>query len=157
VQLAESATLQRIDEGLLRTRLEQAMQREGMAVDRSRDVRDGSAAQISLVYLVAETRNQTGQVTGYAASSCLHAAQIVSVPRLTTERHIAYAVVPTWRNCGLLVGDSASFREAIYRNADQQIARFLEAWRSVNIPRPVPAFPVNPELGVSLNDPSSLP
>lgn len=147
VQLAEGATLRRIDESLLRTRMELALGQLGVVIDSGSTVRDGSAASISLLYLVVETRDQSGKETGFAASSCLQAAQIVRIPRLTTDRHIAYAVVPTWRSCGILVGDTDSYTATILRNADQQIARFLQAWRIVNTPRPTPAVS-SPELGI---------
>jgi hypothetical protein len=150
VQLSDSARLPAIDESRLRTKMELAIQRDGISVVTRSDVRDGSAAQLSLLYLVIETRDQTGQ-TGFATSSCLQLAQTVSIPRLTTAKHIAYAVVPTWRSCGLLVGNSASYRDTILANADQQLGRFLEAWRLVNLPRPVPPPAVTPELGISVS------
>ena len=148
VQLSDSARLPAIDESRLRTKMELAILRDGISIVTRSDVRDGSAAQLSLLYLVIETRDQTGQ-TGFAASSCLQAAQTVSIPRLTTAKHIAYAVVPTWHSCGLLVGDSDSYRDTILENADQQLARFLESWRLVNLPRPVPPPAATPELGIS--------
>jgi hypothetical protein len=77
-----------------------------------------------------------GRQTQFAASSCLQAAQTVSIPRLTTAKHVAYAVVLTWRSCGLLAGDGEGYRDTILRNADEQIGRFLAAWRGVNLPRP---------------------
>jgi hypothetical protein len=72
----------------------------------------------------------------------------VSVPRL--GRYV-YAVVPTWRSCGILAGDNQSYSDTILRNADEQIARFLDAWRTVNAPRPAPSLPSNPELGMVKN------
>ncbi|MFL5474430.1 MAG: hypothetical protein ACJ8A6_01950, partial [Gemmatimonadales bacterium] len=59
-------------------------------------------------------------------------------------------VVSTWRSCGLLVGDSASFGRTLLQNADQQHARIVEAWRRVNLPPPAPASPVSPETRVSM-------
>jgi hypothetical protein len=148
VQLSDSAMLQRVDESALRTRMERALQETGISVVWDHEVRDGAEANLSLLYLVVETRDQTGRKTGFAASSCLQAAQIVRIPRLTTPKHIAYTVVPTWRSCGLLVGDAAAYPATILRNADEQLARFLEAWRSVNVP-PKPAGSLaSPELGM---------
>jgi hypothetical protein len=97
-----------------------------------------------------QTKDTAGRALGFAASSCLQASQMVRIPRLTTPKHIAYAVVSTWRSCGLLVGDSASFRATMVQNADQQLARFLEAWRRVNLPLPPPASPGSPEARVSM-------
>ena len=87
-------------------------------------------------------------MVGFAASSCLQAAQMVTVPRLTTPKHIAYAMAPTWRSCSMLVGDTSSYNGTILQNADEQIARFIEAWRTVNRPPPPPPSPLTPELGV---------
>ena len=75
---------------------------------------------------------------------------MVRIPRLTTPKHIAYAVVSTWRSCGLLVGDSASFGRTMIQNADQQLGRFLEAWRRVNLPPSAPVSPVGSESRVSI-------
>ena len=105
------------------------------------DVRDGSQASLDLLYVVMQTKDTAGHALGFAASSCLQASQMVRIPRLTTPKHIAYAVVSTWRSCGLLVGDSASFGRTMLQNADQQLARFLEAWHRVNLPPPAPASP----------------
>jgi hypothetical protein len=148
VQVSERATLQRIDEELLRSKMELAMRREGLSIVRDDDVRDGSAAQISLSYLVIEIGNHEGRPIGFAASSCLHAAQTVSIPRLSGARRPAYAVVPTWHSCSVLAGINDSYRDKILQNADEQIARFLNAWLTVN--RPSPASPkFTPEPGVS--------
>jgi hypothetical protein len=73
---------------------------------------------------------------------------MVRIPRLTTPKHIAYAVVSTWRSCGLLVGDSASFSPTILQNADEHIIRFINAWRSANIPPPDPRFPVASQVSM---------
>jgi hypothetical protein len=148
VQLAQGAGLERVDELLLRTRMELAMQEAGISVVRENDVRDGSQATLSLLYLVMETRDRTGRETGFAASSCLQASQIVRIPRLTTTKRFVYTVVPTWRSCGLLAGDSQAFRSTILQNADEQISRFLDAWRIVNAPPPASPFPSTPELGM---------
>jgi hypothetical protein len=151
VQLSDSATLPAIDESLLRAKLQSALGRDGIAVVERNDVRDGSGAHLSLLYLVLETRDQTGQATGFAASSCLQAAQTVRIPRLTTAKHIAYAVVPTWRSCSLLAGGTDGYRDTILQNADEQIARFRHAWQMVNAPRSAPSVPSNPELGMVKN------
>jgi hypothetical protein len=129
VQLSQGATLPAIDENRLRSKIEQEIRREGISVVADKDVRDGSGAHLSLLYLVLETRDGAGQSTGFAAFSCLQAEQTVTVPRLG---QYAYAVVPTWRSCGVLMGDTGSYSGAIQRNADEQIARFLAAWRTVN-------------------------
>jgi hypothetical protein len=73
----------------------------------------------------------------------------VRIPRLTTLKHIAYAVVSTWRSCGLLVGDSASLGATILQNADEHIIRFIDAWRFANTPRPDPRFPATSELSMA--------
>jgi hypothetical protein len=146
VQLSERATLPAIDENRLRGKIEQAIRQEGMSIVGRNDVRDGPGAHLSLLYLVVETRDKAGQETGFAAFSCLQAEQTVSVPRL--GRYV-YAVVPTWRSCGILAGDTESYSGTIERNADEQIVRFLGAWRSVNAPPPAPSLPSNPELGMS--------
>jgi hypothetical protein len=145
VQLSRQATLPPLDESLLRGKLEQAIRREGMSIVGGNDVRDGPGAHLSLLYTVIGTRDRAGQETGFAAFSCLQAEQTVSVPRL--GRYV-YAVVPTWRSCGILAGDDESYSDTILRNADEQIARFLAAWRMVNASRPAPSFPSNPELGM---------
>jgi hypothetical protein len=76
-------------------------------------------------------------------------SQMVRIPRLTTPKRIVYAVVPTWRNCGLLVGDTGSFRATVLQNADEHITRFIDAWQFANAPPPDPAFPALPELGMA--------
>lgn len=135
------------------------MRPEGISVLGGGDVRDGSAAQISLLYLVIETRDKAGQETGFAASSCLHVAQTVSVPRLRLAGRPTYAVVPTWRSCGILVGDTQSYSDTILRNADEQIARFLTAWRAVNRPvqhhpgRPLPSWGSSRSVSKTLKRP----
>lgn len=130
VQLSRQSTLPAVDESLLRGKIERAIRQEGMAIVGGNDVRDGPGAHLSLLYTVIETRDLAGQGTGFAAFSCLQAEQTVSVPRL--GRYV-YAVVPTWRSCGVLAGDAASYSGTIERNADEQIGRFLEAWRMVNV------------------------
>jgi hypothetical protein len=132
VQAAGGARLQRFDEALLRTKMVDAMRQEGIGVQDAEGVRDGSAAQISLVYLVLPVGEDAGPQAGFVASSCLHALQYVRIPRLERGGRIAYTVAPTWSSCGLMVGDTASYARRILRNADVQIARFLRAWRSVN-------------------------
>ena len=150
VQLSQGATLEPIDERVLRARIEDGLGREGIVIQSRSDLRDGSQASLDLLYVVVQTKDTAGRALGFAASSCLQASQMVRIPRLTTPKHIAYAVVSTWRSCGLLVGDSASFRATMVQNADQQLARFLEAWGRVNLPPPAPASPVSPETRVSL-------
>ena len=147
VQLSPNATLQRMDESLLRSRIEAALRREGISIDGRTDVRDGSQASLDLLYMVMETSDKKSQAI-FAASSCLQASQMVRIPRLTTAKHIAYAVVSTWRSCGLLVGDTGAYGDTILQNADEQMTRFLAAWRMVNAPRPTPSFPSHPELGM---------
>ena len=154
VQLSDAATLERVDESSLRTRIELAIQEAGISVVRERDVRDGAEASLSLLYLVVETRNGNGRQTGFAASSCLQAAQLVRIPRLTTPKRFVYTVVPTWRSCGLLVGSGEAYTSTILRNADEQIAKFLEAWRTVNAPPPASPSPTTPELGFSVELPA---
>jgi hypothetical protein len=149
VLVSERATLERIDESLLRAKLESAMRREGISVQGAGDVRDGSQAQISLVYLVLETGGNAGPETGFAASSCLEATQLVTIPRLSVGR-ITYTMAPTWSSCGMLVGGRESFRASILHNADQQIDRFLNDWRKVNPARPAPPVISNPEVGLSV-------
>jgi hypothetical protein len=150
VQLSRGTTLPRVDETLLRTRAELAMRQAGISILGSGDVRDGSAAQINLQYLVIATRDKAGREIGFAASACLHAVQTVSVPRLSVGGRLVYTMVPTWRSCGMLAGDDDSYRDTILRNADEQIARFLDAWRTVNRPRPAPPSRSTPELGISV-------
>jgi hypothetical protein len=146
VHVSPRATLDTIAESLLRARLEQAMRREGISVQGPGDVRDGSQAQLSLVYLVLETGSEAGGEAGFAASFCLQVSQLVTIPRLGAYH---YAMAPTWSSCGMIVGGRDSFRANIFQNADQQIARFLSEWRKVNPSRPAPAPTVtaNPELG----------
>ena len=148
VQFSQSATLQRIDESGLRSRIEGALRREGISIETRNDVRDGSQASLDLLYLVMETKDKDGQAIGFAASSCLQASQMVRIPRLTTPKHIDYAVVSTWRSCGLLVGDTASFRPTVLQNADEHITRFIDAWRFANAPPPDPGFPPTSELSM---------
>jgi hypothetical protein len=154
VRVAKHATLDPLDEGLLRTKLEQAMRQEGITVQEHADVRDGSAAQISLVYVVISMGDESGRETRFAASSCLHASQYVRIPRLERGGRIAYTVAPTWSSCGIVAGDTGSYRDAILLNADEQIARFLDAWRSVNAPRPAPPVESQPELGLVRSTPT---
>ena len=149
VRLAKNATLDPLDEGLLRDKLEQAMRQEGMVIQKLADVRDGSAAQISLVYVVISMGDDSGRETRFAASSCLHASQYVRIPRLEHGGRIAYTVAPTWSSCGIVAGDTGSYRDAILLNADEQIARFLNAWRSVNAPRPAPPAGSQPGSGLT--------
>lgn len=150
VQLSQGATLEPIDERVLRDRVQDALRREGIVIQTRSDVRDGSQASLDLLYVVMQTKDTAGRALGFAASSCLQASQMVRIPRLTTPKHIAYAVVSTWRSCGLLVGDSASFRPTLVQNADQQLGRFLEAWRRVNLPPPTPTSPASPGTRVSM-------
>jgi len=150
VQLSRDATLERVDERVLRSRIEDALRREGIMIQTRTDVRDGSQASLDLLYVVMQTKDTAGHALGFAASSCLQASQMVRIPRLTTPKHIAYAVVSTWRSCSLLVGDSASFGPTLVQNADQQLARFLEAWRRVNRPPPTPVSPVSSGTRVSI-------
>src|SRR3954452_24585358 len=146
VQLSQDATLARIDEAALRSRIEAVLRREQISIDGPGNVRDGSQASLDLLYIVMQTRN--GKATGFAASSCLQVSQMVIIPRLTTPKHIAYAVVPTWRSCGLLVGDSASLGPTILQNASEHMTRFIDAWRLANAPPPDPGFPRASELSV---------
>jgi hypothetical protein len=148
VRVAQRSTLEPVDEELLRIKLEQAVLQEGMIVQKPADVRDGSAAQISLVYVVISMGDDSGRETRFAASSCLHASQYVRIPRLERGGRIAYTVAPTWSSCGIVAGDTGSYRDAILLNADEQIARFLSAWRSVNAPRPPPPVLSQPGLGL---------
>jgi hypothetical protein len=148
VRVARHATLDPLDEGLLRAKLEQAMRQEGMIIQKLADVRDGSAAQISLIYVVISMGDEAGRETRFAASSCLHASQYVRIPRLESGGRIAYTVAPTWSSCGIVAGATGSYRDAILLNADEQIARFLDAWRSVNASPPTPPVQSRPELGL---------
>jgi hypothetical protein len=149
VQLSQSATLPRIDETVLRNKIEDALRREGIRVQTRNDMRDGSQASLDLLYMVIQTKDTSGHALGFAASSCLQASQMVRIPRLTTPKHIAYAVVSTWRSCGLLVGDSASLGPTILQNADEHIIRFIDAWRFANTPPPDPRFPATSELSMA--------
>ncbi len=117
-----------------------------MSIVGRHDVRDGPGAHLSLLYVVLETRDGEGKQAGFAAFSCLQAEQTVSVPRL--GRYV-YTVAPTWRSCSVLAGAGESYRGTLERNADEQIDRFLDAWRSVNAPPPAPLYPSTPELGMS--------
>lgn len=140
VQVAGQAALERIDETRLRDKMERAVRREGIVIQDGGDVRNGSAAQISLTYLVMPIRNEAGHEAGFAASSCIHASQYVRLPRQEVGGRIVYTVAPTWSSCSMMVGDTSSYRNTILRNADGQIARFLDAWRSVNpVRRAAPA------------------
>jgi hypothetical protein len=132
VQLSNGASLQPIDESLLRGKLEAALGREGIAVVGDDDVRDGTQAEIGFQYLVIGTRDSAGRERGFAASACLEAAQLVKLQRVTASGAPVYAVVPTWRSCGILAGDTGSFHRAMLQNADDQIGRFIQAWRMVN-------------------------
>jgi hypothetical protein len=152
VQLPPTAALQRIEESVLRGRIESALRRRGITIDTRNDVRDGSQASLDLLYMVLETRDKAGQATGFVASSCLQASQMVRIPRLTTPKHIAYAVVSTWRSCGLLVGDSASFRQTLLQNADEHMTRFIDAWRFVNAPPPDSSFPRAAAIGLTSHE-----
>lgn len=147
VQVSERSGLPLFDEALLRARVELAMRQEGMIIQGSDDVRDGSGAQISLLYLVVQIKDKSGHEAGFAAYSCLQVYQNVRIPRLSVGGRITYAVAPTWSSCGILVGDDGSYREKILQNADEQIARFLNAWRTVNPPPPSPVLST-PELGL---------
>jgi hypothetical protein len=148
VQLSKSATLEPIDMSVLRSRVQDALRREGILIQTRDSVRDGSQASLDLLYMVMQTRDTAGHALGFAASSCLQVSQMVRIPRLTTPKHIAYAVVSTWRSCGLLVGDTASFRPSVLQNADEHITRFIDAWRLANAPPPGPGFPRPSELSV---------
>jgi hypothetical protein len=150
VQVAEAATAQRLDENVLRQKVELAIRREGIVAQQAGDVREGSAAQLSLVYLVIPTKDSAGRETGFAASSCIQVSQTVRIPRLSDSGRLTYTVAPTWSSCSIMIGDTESYRERILQSADEHIARFLTAWRSVNRPRPDPPAVSNPELGVFL-------
>jgi hypothetical protein len=149
VHVSEPATLPRIDERLIRVNAELAMRQAGISILGNDDIRDANAAQVSLVYLVIQTRNKAGQETGFAASSCLLAAQTVSLPRLSVPGRPTYAVVPTWRSCRIMGGDSDSYAEKIREDADQQMLRFLRAWRAVNTDGPPPRVESATQLGIT--------
>jgi hypothetical protein len=100
-----------------------------MSVHAANDVRNGTQAAVGLQYLVVGTPDVWGRKSGFAASFCVEASQLVRLQRITATGAPVYAVVPTWRSCGMLVGDTVSFRGTILRNADEQIARFIQAWR----------------------------
>jgi hypothetical protein len=120
-----------------------------MVVQGGSDLRDGSAAQLSLMYQVLPVRDEAGEETTFVASSCLQALQYVRIPRLEKGGRIAYTVAPTWSSCSLLAGDIALYEGTLLQNADEQIARFLNAWRSVNVPRPAAPSSSSPQLGLS--------
>jgi hypothetical protein len=134
VQVAARASLPRVDLNLLETKLELAIRQEGLELQGPNDVRDGAAAQISLVYLVLAITDQAGHDAGFAASSCIHAAELVRIPRVIGNRTFTYTMAPTWSSCGMMVGDTASYRAKILENADEQISRFRTAWRGANEP-----------------------
>jgi hypothetical protein len=135
VQLSDPAALPSIDESVLQNRLEDAIRQEGLQIQRSEDVRNGTQAEVELQYLVVAMPDSWGRPSSFAASSCIEVSQLVRLQRITPTGAPVYAVVPTWRNCGMLVGDKVSFSGTILRNADQQIARFISAWRRANAPR----------------------
>jgi hypothetical protein len=135
VQISDQEALPSIDESLLRSRLEDAIRREGMSVQGTRDVRNGTQAEVGLQYLVVGIRDSWGRKSAFAASACIEASQLVKLQRITASGAPVYAVVSTWRSCGMLVGDNAAFSGTILRNADGQIARFIQAWRTANTPR----------------------
>jgi hypothetical protein len=139
VQLSGGAPLEPIDEAALRTKLEAALRREGIGIVGDSDVRDGTQAEVGFQYLVIATRDRLGRPSGFAASACLEASQLVKLQRITSSGAPVYAVVPTWHTCGLVAGDPASFTQTMLQKADQQIGRFIRAWRTVNAPRPGPA------------------
>ena len=138
VQLSNRASLPPVDEALLRSRLEDAIRQAGMSVQGINDVRNGTQAAVGLNYLVVATGDGWARQNGFAASSCIEASQLVRLQRITSSGAPVYAVVTTWRSCGLLVGDKVSFSGTILRNADEQIARFIEAWRIANARRVQP-------------------
>jgi hypothetical protein len=123
VQLSEGATLPTIDENPLRTKLEQSLRREGISLVARDDVRDGSGAHLSLLYLVLETRDKAREKSGFAAFSCLQLEQHVIVPRLG---RYAYAVVPTWRSCGVLMGPLSP---TAVRSSGTRTSRSPGLWR----------------------------
>jgi hypothetical protein len=137
VQLSDPAALPPVDEALLRNRLKDAIRREGMQVQEANDVRNGTQAEVELQYLVVTIRDAWKRKNRFAASSCVEASQLVKLQRTTATGAPVYAVVPTWRTCGMLVGDNVSFSGTILRNADEQIARFIGAWRRANAPHRV--------------------
>ena len=140
VQVSDPASLPQVDEALLRSRLENAIRHAGISVQGPNDVRNGTQAEVGLHYLVVGMRDPWGRENRFAASSCVEASQLVRLQRDTASGAPVYAVVTTWRSCGLLVGDNVSFSGAILRNADEQIARFIEAYRRANATRrPRPA------------------
>jgi hypothetical protein len=151
VQVSQGASLPAVDEHRLRDKLEDAVRRQGLSIVGRDDVRDGPGAHLTLLYMVIETRDGVGKETGFAAMSCIQAEQTVSITRMG---RYAYAVVPTWRSCGIISGDTASYSRSIERNADQQIVRFLEAWRTVNPPPQVPGLRPSPELGAGTQLPA---
>jgi hypothetical protein len=132
VQVASRSSLPSVDVNLLTTKLQLAVTQEGLELQGPNDVRDGAAAQISLVYLVLAIQDQAGHNAGFAASSCIHASQLVRIPRVIGNRKITYAMAPTWSSCVMMVGDTASYRNKILGNADEQISRFRTAWRAAN-------------------------
>lgn len=132
VQISDPASLPAVDEALLRSRLEDAVRGAGMQVQKANDVRNGTQAEVGLQYLVVTMRDQWGRANRFAASSCVEVSQLVRLQRVTPTGGPVYAVVPTWRSCGMLVGDKVSFSGTILRNADAQIARFIQAWRAAN-------------------------
>jgi len=139
VQGADPAALPAIDESVLRSRLEDGIRRAGIQVQQANDVRNGTQAEVGLQYLVVALPDSWGRPSSFAASACIEASQLVQLQRITPTGAPVYAVVPTWRSCGVLVGDKVSFTGTILRNADQQIARFIQAWRKANArpgPRP---------------------
>jgi hypothetical protein len=132
VQRTQRSTLPSLDEALLRSKLEVALRREGMELQGPNDVRDGAAAQVSLMYLVVPVRDQAGRDAGFAGSACIHASQLVRIPRVIAGSRYTYTMAPTWSSCAMVVGAPASYRDTILQNADEQIARFLRAWRAAN-------------------------
>ena len=132
VQLSGGVPLQPIDEARLRGKLEAALRREGIGVVGETDVRDGTQAELGFQYLVMATRDPLGRPSGFVASACLEASQLVKLQRITASGAPVYAVVPTWHTCGLVAGDLASFTQTMLQKADQQIVRFIQAWRAGN-------------------------
>src|SRR6187551_2181050 len=76
VQLSQGATLEPIEERVLRARVEDALRREGIVIQTRGDVRDGSQASLDLLYVVMQTKDTAGRALGFAASSCLQASQM---------------------------------------------------------------------------------
>ena len=132
VQVAQRSTLPSLDEALLRTKLELALRREGLELQGPNDVRDGAAAQVSLMYLVVPVRDHAGRDAGFAGSACIHASQLVRIPRVIAGRQFTYTMAPTWSSCAMVVGAPTSYRDTILQNAEEQIGRFLQAWRAAN-------------------------